>query len=105
MLYFEILEGTKEMQYIPQQMRPFIDDEIDDLVSQMKMIPGYKEKRRGIFNYVICRIGWKLLEKEGYIKLSGIRAAMDDASDEWYRRLMGPYEDKAIKKNGDVFDI
>jgi len=38
----------------------------------------------------------------GYDLLSLTRASATDASDEFYRRIMGPHEDRAIDRNGDI---
>ena len=40
----------------------------------------------------------------GYTTASHIRAGFDDASAEWYRRVMAPYEDIKCTENGDVYD-
>jgi len=60
----------------------------------------------GEFNYCISSIAFALLQRDpegGYEAMSAIRAAMNDASDEFYRRVMAPYEDQKMKENGDVY--
>jgi hypothetical protein len=41
-------------------------------------------------------------EEESYARLSAIRGAISDASDEFYRRVMVPYEEAKIVEHGDV---
>lgn len=60
----------------------------------------------GDFNYCIARLYTLLVQKNGksYHELSRWLAAVRDCGDEIYRRVVGPYEDEAIAKNGDCFD-
>jgi hypothetical protein len=58
----------------------------------------------GDLNYVIYRLLLRLTVKERtYHELSRWRAAVIDCSDEFYRREMGPYENGARERNGDVY--
>lgn len=40
-----------------------------------------------------------------YGTLSAARSAAQDAADEWYRRVMAPYEDKKLRSNGEVYRV
>lgn len=40
-----------------------------------------------------------------YAVLSDARASAADAHDEWYRRVMAPYEDKKWAQNGEVYRV
>jgi len=62
-----------------------------------------KQHHSSIINYIIICIGCGFLLDDTCSEKSVIRAAMNDASDEWYRRKMAPYEDKKIQENGDVY--
>jgi hypothetical protein len=60
----------------------------------------------GILNYSYSRLTLKVIdllfgEVKGWM-LSVVRHIFDSASREMYQIITGPYEDKAIKKNGDV---
>lgn len=59
----------------------------------------------GELNYLICYHANELYKKLGgdYHARSHVRAAITDASDEFYRRVMAQYEDEKCKQNGDVF--
>jgi hypothetical protein len=65
----------------------------------------------GELTYVIDRIAedllWKFagydFDKLTYDDLSRVRGAMSNAVDEFYRRVIAPFEDGKILVNGDVF--
>ena len=40
-----------------------------------------------------------------YQTLHRARASAQDAADEWYRRVMAPYEDKKLAENGEVYQV
>ena len=69
---------------------PYIDDE---------------NAAKGELNYVIYSIIKRYLDKHGmrYARAQDmIGGVLTCCQHELYRRLLGPYEDKAIDKNGDV---
>jgi len=60
----------------------------------------------GALNYVItCLINeaLELAQNPSYLKVSQAVAALECAKLELYRRVAGPYEDKKIVENGDVY--
>lgn len=59
----------------------------------------------GELNYLICRIVQSFMEthEHNYTTLNAAIGAVECAKLELYRRLVVPYEDAAILKNGDVF--
>jgi len=57
----------------------------------------------GVLNYTFTRLGVLTLPARRYWAMSLIRHAMVNAADEWYRRVMVPYEDDQADKNGDVY--
>ncbi len=89
------------MPYITQPQRHSLDSFIREL-SVMISSPGE-------LNYAISRLLSLLVTQEcygkqpGYQDLSRWRAAVIDASDEFYRRVIGPYEDNKRAINGDVY--
>ena len=65
----------------------------------------------GELNYVITRLTTIFLEtmlhrakKVGYAELSAVHAVIQDAADEFQRRVINPYEDAKCLENGDVYD-
>jgi hypothetical protein len=57
----------------------------------------------GLFNYCITTLAVRLTGKPRYARCALIRAVMADAADEYYRRLVAPYEDEQARKNGDCY--
>ena len=61
----------------------------------------------GELNYIISYLLNSIIRRhlvKSYSWLSQWRAAINDASDEFYRRVIGPYENEKRKENGDVYD-
>lgn len=56
----------------------------------------------GELNYLISRV--LAQHQDGYHDMSAWRAAVIDAAEEYYRRVMAPYEDRKCKENGDVYE-
>jgi hypothetical protein len=65
----------------------------------------------GDLNYTITRVALYYLKRKmcggklTYALLSEVKGAMQDAVDEFDRRLMTPYEEVKIATNGDVYDV
>ena len=64
-----------------------------------------RPQNKGELNYVITKLIMEYIEYKGlsYQNLSDAAAALSDCRDEFYRRIIAPYEDQAIQRNGDVF--
>lgn len=67
----------------------------------------HPEWEQGDLTWAIATLMDEFIVTHGisYAKLSSVRAAAQDAADEWYRRVMAPYEDKKITENGDVYTV
>lgn len=97
------------MPYIPQKSRikldPLIDELAGQIVSEAKE-QGDQAAFAGILNYTCTRLALKILRLQfGQIRywlIAIVTGAFKNISDEFYRRLAVPYEDKQISKNGDV---
>ena len=63
-------------------------------------------RNKGELNYVITEMMLKFIETKGlsYANISEALGAAIDAAEEMRRRLLGPYEDKKIMENGDVYE-
>ena len=59
----------------------------------------------GEMNYIITRIITSQVPAGGinYNYINDVAGVLDCASKEFNRRVAGPYEDKKIKENGDVY--
>lgn len=65
---------------------------------------GTKLLTAGELNYTITRIIQGYFRARGgrYQQINDIVGALESAKVEFQRRIVGPYEDKKIKENGDV---
>jgi hypothetical protein len=86
------------MPYITHGNRAALDVIIDGLVKRLKDI----NCKKGDVNYAITRVVLEALNKDDYHSLSDCVSVLRDAADEIQRRLLGPYEDKAVLRNGDM---
>jgi hypothetical protein len=88
------------MPYISQERRPLYDDAITALADTIDSgTPG------GDINYIITRLLVDWIRKRGlsYAVLADAIGVMETAKLELYRRVAGPYEDRKIEENGDVY--
>ena len=85
------------MPYIPEEDRHDMTHYIN-LLSIQIITPGE-------LNYVVSRLLHKAVESDSrnYENMSRYRAALLDAAEEYYRRVMAPYEDEKRRENGDVY--
>lgn len=93
------------MPYIKPSQRNELEDKITSLVDNICL--ASLENRSGIVNYVITTIVSRSLKpKDGwrYKWLNVAYGTFHSAASEFYRRLVAPYEDKAIDKNGDILE-
>ena len=79
------------MPYIPEDRR-------------RKLESGFLPENAGELNYMFSDIIVRYLHHKGlrYQQINDIVGALEGAKLELYRRVAGPYEDKAIDKNGDI---
>jgi hypothetical protein len=80
-----------------------LNDSIEDIIGYIQDLDD--DQKEGVCNFVISRIvaggmkpdtGWR------YMWMSRAYGVFQSAGAEFYRRLLGPLEDEAIKKNGDI---
>ena len=92
------------MPYITKGRRPDFEYELNSLAYKIKL------HEPGELSYIISSLLARLVTKENingginYARLSKWRGVIIDASDEFYRRVMAPYEDIKQEENGDVYD-
>ena len=92
------------MPYISQKRRQLFDTPVTGLINHLRRNGAVK----GDINYVLCRLILGALRPETgwtYASLSNALSVTDDVNKELRRRLLDPYEDDAIDKNGDVPEI
>ena len=95
------------MPYITQDLRDKINLEIFDLQEQILNISG-SDNIEGLLNYVITNLlvdkaiwcdASSALSYRHYNRMLGV---LESVKQEIYRRIIAPYEDKCIMKNGDI---
>lgn len=58
----------------------------------------------GELNYVITQLVWDYYsQNRRYQTANDVLGALEGAKLEFYRRIVGPYEDQKIQENGDVY--
>lgn len=89
------------MPYIPEKDRNMFEKALKELWVTIQ----YEGISKGELNYILSTVAKYYLERHGksYGILSDIIGAFEGAKLEFYRRLVGPYEDKKIEENGDVY--
>jgi hypothetical protein len=89
------------MPYIAPHQRTELEPAISHLIDRIKTYSSVD----GVVNYVITTIVARAMKpEEGWKYLSAYKAygTFLAAAAEFYRRLVAPYEDGAIERNGDI---
>lgn len=86
------------MPYIKQDRRKFIADKEIDIISYSDI------ENAGELQYAMAVMFKSYMERKGlnYQNCNDVMGALDGAAQEFYRRVVAPYEDKKIEENGDV---
>ncbi len=90
------------MPYIKQEHRDRVDTQIKQLINAIDTIEN--KDSDGVLNYVISRLASETMgDVTKYSVIARIVGLFECAKLEFYRRIAGPKEDKAITENGDVY--
>lgn len=85
------------MPYIAKVDRKKYDVLVDELAGRLEGAPI------GEANYVISRMIWSLFKRrESYTLGNNLIGVLHCVAQEFYRRMVAPYEDQKLKENGDV---
>jgi hypothetical protein len=87
------------MPYIKQEKRPLYKEDIENLVRKLAEQPV--KEQDGDLNYVVTSI-MKMLYQPRYFNYNRAMGVLEAIKQEYYRRVVAPYEDKKIEENGDV---
>lgn len=87
------------MPYIKNEDRPEIDKLLDPLIKCLQETPV--EEQDGKVDYTITRI-LKSTYTKRFFNFNRAMGVLSSVTFEFYRRVVGPYEDEKIKENGDV---
>ena len=91
------------MPYIIEETREdYYEDGLDNMANLL--IQADDDTLPGELNFVITHLVKRIMQIEGerYARYNAIIGALECCKLELYRRMVGPYEDKAIERNGDV---
>ena len=91
------------MPYIDQDKRIKLEPCINVLVNTTEIIAD-DEEIEGVMNYIITEVGNRCMRRPEwrYKWINRFIGVLECVKLEFYRRLVRPYENKAISKNGDV---
>ena len=94
------------MPYISKSDRLKYDSMIEGLAKILNDSDD-NDQLSGDMNYILFRLAMLLTHvptggKRKYARMAVVLSAMGEAGEEFRRRFMGPYENEAIDKNGDV---
>ncbi len=86
------------MPYVSPDLREDLDKDFVDEACKFEL-------SQGELNYVMTRLGLAYIKHHGmgYSTGSEVIAAFECAKQEFYRRVLVPYEDQKIRENGDVY--
>lgn len=93
------------MPYIKKSDKDFLEPELFTLICKIRASAKSTDDLDGLCNYAVSTLvagvmkphtGWR------YHWLHRAYGVFGAAGAEFYRRLVAPYEDKAIEKNGDI---
>lgn len=100
------------MPYIPElpaEERSRLDPIIDELVREIQAIVDEQEldlrDADGRLNYSICELLMKTFKIDTdprYTRINSLMGVLSCIGDEIYDRVVRPYEDFAVEKNGDI---
>lgn len=79
--------------------REKIDPLIQPIIDHLKDIP--QEEVDGVINYIVTKI-LKNIYPPRYYHYNKAIGVLECIKQEYYRRVVAPYEDKKIVENGDV---
>jgi hypothetical protein len=89
----------KHMPYIKPEDRPKYEKNLKELIEIIKAQPV--DKLDGEVNYCVTRL-MKGLYPPKYFNYNRAIGVLECIKLEFYRRMVGPYEDTKIKESGDV---
>lgn len=91
------------MPYIQTKYRNVLDPHIEKLAAELNELQeSGMQYYAGCFNYVVTRL-LTLTVKRRYMDMALAMGNLASIAQEFYRRVVAPYENKKCKENGDVY--
>jgi len=87
------------MPYIKQHERPEIDTLLKPFIDHIKSLP--LEDQDGALNYSVTKI-IKHVYPLKYFHINRALGVLTAITQEYFRKIVGPYEEQKISQNGDV---
>lgn len=94
------MEREKIMPYIKVEERSRYEEVIRQLVELLSSIA--EEDRDGHVNYVVTVLLKRLYQPPKYKRYNKAMGVLECIKQEFYRRVVSPYEDQKIRESGDV---
>jgi len=88
------------MPYVKKELRAYLDGNIEALAKEIRGLPP--DETAGALNYAITRL-FVLQYPSRYYHFNRLLGVLEAVKQEFYRRLVAPYEDEKKQENGDVF--
>lgn len=89
------------MPYIKQIERPAVDTLVDSLVHYVGSLED--KQQDGTLNYTITTLVNRVLKPKRYYDFQRVMGLLECVKQEFYRAMVGPYEDIKKGENGDVY--
>lgn len=90
------------MPYIDESKRPQLDRHIDKLAQELNSLCEVNTDFAGLLNYSCTQLAMKVIPSRRYWTLALVVGVFVTLVAEFIRRIVNPYEDDAIAKNGDI---
>ena len=93
------------MPYVNDMIREALELDLQELLASARDFTDDRDAMKGIVNYLTTLVTTILLKPDAgwnYASMSDVIGALECAKLEVYRRLLAPYEDMAVDKNGDL---
>jgi hypothetical protein len=90
--------------YIKQTQREVLVESIDGLIEDIHQAGLTEKEIAGVLNYTISSLLKAMKPDSGwnYAACNNTIGVLECAKQEFYRRVISPYEDKKILENGDI---
>lgn len=88
------------MPYIHQQTRNHLNQFLDPLAEEIRQSENFAGDLNYAISFILARITNQGLN---YARANACMGALECTKQEFYRRVVAPYEDAKITQNGDVY--
>lgn len=91
------------MPYINKSQRPELEKLVDETSAKIKELHNATGNSRGaLMNFFISELMRSVWNDPRYADMAEARSALQEAHDEYARRVIAPYEDLKIQQEGDI---